>query len=346
MTIANEFKAYAEKIGFPNSETMERILAILFPDEPSQKIFRALKKPARLDELAEMTGIPIDELKDLTYQLYRTGAISRYTSPAEHFRLYPGMIELRDATVVYPDTGQELFDLWEILLTNEMANATSMWKAKGGSELLRVVPIDETIASENLILDIDSARQIFKNASVITAVPCPCRLQSARTGRTDDCPAPKDLNLCMQTNKFAQDSIARGIGEQISNEEALRRLDLAEKAGLVHQVRNNVKEDMIICNCCSCCCTALYLDQKLAHPSTAKSRFRVSYDESLCNGCGICVKRCHFQAIDIDKTLKPKERTAQVDYDKCYGCGVCAIKCPTQALTMIEVRPREAVRNT
>jgi NAD-dependent dihydropyrimidine dehydrogenase PreA subunit len=80
--------------------------------------------------------------------------------------------------------------------------------------------------------------------------------------------------------------------------------------------------------------------------SLCQSRFRVQFDESLCNGCGICVKRCHFFAIDIDKSLKPKERTAQVDYDKCYGCGLCTLKCPTQALTMIEVRPRESVRNT
>jgi ferredoxin len=346
MAIASEFKAYAEKLGFPESETMGRILEILFPDEDGRKIVQALSKPARLDELAAMTNIPVEELKEKTNYLYRIGAIARYLDPPDKFRLFPGMIELRDANLVYQGVGQELIDLWEELMTNEMGNVTTAWKASGAPEMMRIVPIDEAVPSQNLILDVDSARQIFKDAKVIAAIPCPCRLQSHRTGRTHDCPAPKDVNVCMQTNNFARDLLARGVGEQVSNEEALRRIDIAEQAGLVHQVRNNIKEDMIICSCCSCCCTGLFMGQKFDFAPYAKSRFRVSYDESLCNGCGICVKRCHFFAIDIDKDLKPKERTARVDYDKCYGCGLCTLKCPTQALTMLEVRPRESVRNT
>ncbi|MCK7466983.1 MAG: hypothetical protein MZU91_01745 [Desulfosudis oleivorans] len=39
----------------------------------------------------------------------------------------------------------------------------------------------------------------------------------------------------------------------------MRRLTLAEEAGLVHTVRNNVKDDMFMCNCCPCCCTAMFL---------------------------------------------------------------------------------------
>ena len=346
MAVASEFKAYAKKLGFPESETMGRILALLFPDESGRKIVQALHKPAKLDELAEMTNIPIDNLKEMTYHLYKIGAIARYMDPPDKFRLYPGMIELRDATLVYQDAEQELFDLWEQLFLEDLAGVTPVWKASGAPEMMRIVPIDQAVESQNLILDVDSTRQIFRDAKVIAAMTCPCRRQAKRTGRTHDCPAPEDLNLCMQTNNFARDLIARGVGEQISNEEALRRIDLAEQAGLVHQVRNNIKEDMIICNCCSCCCTGLFMGQKLGYAPYAKSRFRVNYDDSLCNGCGICVKRCHFSAIDIDKNLKPKERTAQVDYDKCYGCGLCTLKCPTQALTMMEVRPRESVRNT
>jgi ferredoxin/DNA-binding Lrp family transcriptional regulator len=345
MAVANEFKAYAKKLGFPESETMGRILELLFPDESGRKIVQALNKPAKLDELAEMTNIPVDELKERTRHLHKIGAIARFLDE-EKFRLYPGMIELRDATVVYQEVSLELLELWEHLMIEEFRDVTPVWKASGAPELMRIVPVDESVQSQNLILDVDSVRQIFKDAKVIAAMPCPCRLQARLTGRTHDCPAPQDLNLCMQTNNFARDMIARGVGEHISNEEALHRIDLAEQAGLVHQVRNNIKEDMIICNCCSCCCTGLYMSQKLDYTPYTKSRFRVQFDESLCNGCGLCVKRCNFFAIDIDKNLKPKERTAQINYDKCYGCGLCTLKCPTQALTMIEVRPRESVRNT
>ena len=87
MAVANEFKAYAEKLGFPDSETMGRILAILFPDEPGRKIVQALSKPAKLDELVKMTNIPIDDLKEMTNHLYKIGAIARYMDPPEKFRL-------------------------------------------------------------------------------------------------------------------------------------------------------------------------------------------------------------------------------------------------------------------
>jgi Pyruvate/2-oxoacid:ferredoxin oxidoreductase delta subunit len=306
----NEFKAYAKKLGFPESDTMGRILAILFPDEVSRKIAQALNKPTRIRELAEITDIPTDILQETTEQLFCRGAIARYLEPPDQFRLYPAMIELRDATVIHPDCSQELFELWEHLITHELISLTPQWKEKNVPEMLRVVPIEETVVSQNLILDVDSARQIFREAEVIAAMPCPCRLQARRVGKGHDCTAPEDINLCMQTNSFARAMLARGVGERLSNEEALRRIELAEDAGLVHQVRNNIKEDMMMCNCC------------------------------------LCVKRCHFFAIDIDKNLKPKERVAQVDYNKCFGCGLCTLKCPTQALTMMEVRPRESVRST
>ena len=346
MTMADEFKAYAKKLGFPESETMGRILDILFPDEISRKIAQALHKPVRIGELAEITAIPLDVLQETAEQLFCRGAIARYLDPPDQYRLYPAMIELRDATVIHPDCPQALFELWEQLITKELADLTPYWKEKNVPEMLRVVPIEETVASQNLILDVDSARQIFREAEVIAAMPCPCRLQARRVGKEVDCPAPDDINLCMQTNNFARAMLARGVGERLSNEEALRRIELAEDAGLVHQVRNNIKEDMMMCNCCSCCCSGLYMIHHLDYTPYAKSRFRVAFDASLCNGCGLCVKRCHFFAIDIDKNLKPKERVAQVDYDKCYGCGLCTLKCPTQALTMMEVRPREAVRTT
>lgn len=195
-------------------------------------------------------------------------------------------------------------------------------------------------------MDVDSARQIIKQAELITATPCPCRVQAHHAGRGEKCPAPKEVDLCLQINKFAHHFVQRGIGEQISQEEALRRIGMAEDAGLVHQVRNNIKKDMMMCNCCSCCCTGLYMTHKLDYAVYAKSRFQVSLDPAACNGCGKCVKRCQFKAITLDRSRPKNERLAEIDLDKCYGCGNCVITCPTQALSLKEVRPREYVRNT
>jgi ferredoxin len=132
----------------------------------------------------------------------------------------------------------------------------------------------------------------------------------------------------------------RGLAERISVSDALKRVGDAEDAGLVHMTRNNVKKDMFICNCCSCCCTGFYFLQQLDYPdSIAPSRFQVNLDTDACNGCGICVDRCQFHAIEV-------EDVASIQAEKCYGCGNCVITCPEEALTLTECRPKEHIRVT
>jgi len=346
MPIPEELKNYAARLGFGQSEIMGEILSLLFPDEDSRRLAEALTRPATFAEIAAATGMPVSRVEAVAEKLVRAGVIGRYLEPKDKVKLYGAMIELRDATVIYPGAPPELAHLWERLITEDLGDVIPVWKKLEMPPLLRVVPIEETVPSQNLILDIDSARQILQEADLIAASPCPCRVQAKQVGKGHDCPAPPDLNLCLQINKFAEHALARGIGEKISNEEALRRLQIAEDAGLVHQVRNNVKKDMLMCNCCSCCCTGLYMIDKLGYAAYAKSRFQVEFTADTCKGCGKCVKRCQFKAITIDKSIPVKERVAIVDFEKCYGCGYCVATCPSKSLTLIEVRPREYVRTT
>lgn len=348
IVVATEaFKSYAARLGFPDSDTMLEILEVIFPEGDGRRIFEALAKPATIDEIAAVTGLSRQQVEETTAYLHRTGAIARYLEPQDKFKLFGAMIELRDATVVHPHAPQELFQLWDKLITEDLKKVVPVWKQANFPQLLRTVPIEEAVPSQNLILDIDSARQIIRQAEIITAAPCPCRTQLQQVGKRDEkCPAPNDVDLCLQINRFAYHFIQRGIGEQISQEEALRRLGMAEDAGLVHQVRNNVKKDMLMCNCCACCCTGLYMTHKLDYAVYAKSRFQVHLDEALCNGCGKCVKRCQFKAVTLDRSRPKSERIAEFDLDKCYGCGNCVVTCPMQALSLKEVRPREYVRNT
>jgi MinD superfamily P-loop ATPase len=103
-------------------------------------------------------------------------------------------------------------------------------------------------------------------------------------------------------------------------------------------VRNNIQKDMFMCNCCSCCCTGLFLVNQTGYSDAlAPSRFRVKLDDDACSGCETCVDRCQFHAITVDGM-------AVVDNDKCYGCGNCVITCPEEALTLEEVRPLEHIR--
>lgn len=346
MSSVEQFRRYAARLGFPESDTMLEILKLLFPEGVSRDLFRAITQPATIDEIAAAIDHPREQIEQAADHLYRIGAIARYLEPRDKFKLYGAMIELRDATAVYPEAAPELFALWEKLITDDLKTVIPMWKKANFPPLLRTVPIEETVPSENLILDIDSARQILRQSELITASPCPCRVQAQKVGRGHNCPAPREFDLCLQINKFAYHFIERGIGEKISTQEALRRIGLAEDAGLVHQVRNNIKKDMLMCNCCSCCCTGLYMTEKLDFAVYAKSRFEVVINDSACNGCGKCVKRCQFKAISLDRSRPKSERLAEINLDKCHGCGNCVVSCPTQALSLQEVRPREYVRST
>lgn len=338
MNIPEQLKPYAARLGFPDSAAMARILTILYDDPECIAVAGAM--PGSVPELAAKTGLSEGRIREVAGKLLARGAVSRVIGRGEYYRLFPAMIELRDAVVIAPDCPQELFDLWEVVIRDEMPKLVPVLKSLNLPPMLRVIPIEETVRSSTQVLDADSARQIIRAASLVSAIPCPCRTQAGRTGRSLHCPSPKDVNLCMQINGFAEAALDRGVGERLSTGEALGRLDLAEEAGLVHTVRNNIKEDMFMCNCCPCCCTAMFLHNTVGYDASfAPSRFRASVDADACIGCGACMDRCPFGAIGVDEL-------ALIDTEKCMGCGNCVKACPVDALSLDEVRPPEFIRRT
>jgi NAD-dependent dihydropyrimidine dehydrogenase PreA subunit/DNA-binding Lrp family transcriptional regulator len=337
MPIREELKAYAMRLGFPESENLGGVFSILFDDEESVRLVQAL--PGSLQELSDRTGLPPGRVREMAEKLKQRGAINRVLAKPDHYRLFPAMIELRDSSIMDPDAPLELFVLWDKLIHEEMPVLVSLLKALNPPPMMRVIPIERSVESQGQVLDIDSARKMFKDAELITAIPCPCRMQARKVGKGKDCPAPP-TSMCMQIGQFGAAILDRGLGERLTNEEALKRLGEAEDAGLVHLIRNNWKKDMFMCNCCSCCCTGLFMINQAGYAASyAPSRFRVKLDADLCTGCGICEDRCQFHAIAMNGV-------ALIDPDKCYGCGNCVIKCPAEALVLEEIRSQSHIRIT
>lgn len=335
MATETVLETYAAKLGFPGSETLRRIFSILFDGEKDLEILAAL--PGTAKEVAEKTGLSEEEVRAAADRLVKRGALSHPMKRPDLYRLFPAMIELRDATVLWPEAPQELFELWEELVSKEMPALVPLLKSLHVPAMMRVVPIERSVESHNAVLDVDSARKIFRDAALVTAVPCACRTQARRNNRSQGCPAPEN-SVCMQTNGFAQVVLSRGLGERLTNAEALKRIADAEEAGLVHMVRNNVQQDMFMCNCCSCCCTGLFIVNQTGYPDAlAPSRFRVNLRQEGCTGCGLCQDRCQFHAIRVDGV-------AAVNLARCYGCGNCVIACLEHALTLEEVRPVGHIR--
>ena len=335
----HQLASYAATLGFPESKTLLKIFDMLFDDAESMAIAAAL--PGTVQEIAEKTGLAQKRVKAAVEQLVRRGAINR-KKKGESYRLFPAMIELRDAVVVYSDYPREFFELWDALIKEEMPQIIPFLETLNIPPLLRVIPIEESVESIAEVLDSESARSLVKKAALMDAIPCPCRTHQKLIDKSPDCKAPKDVNLCLQINGFAESALDRGVGERLSIAEALRRLDLAEQAGLVHTTRNNIKDDYFLCNCCECCCTAMFLHNKIGYTgSYAPSRYRAWLDAGLCmgDGCGICEAICSFGAISTDGEVF-------IDPDKCFGCGNCAHVCPVEAIALEEVRSPEFVRRT
>ena len=336
MPIPGPLQDYAAQLGYAGSETLGRIFEILFEGDDVARLVAAL--PGTAGEVAARSGLPEKTVAELGTRLLMRGRIIVDFKKNNMFRRFPALIELRDSSVLDPDTTQELFELWEKLVVRESGPMVDGLRSRSVSPMVRVIPIERSVQAQNTVLDVDSARKIFRDAALITVIPCVCRTIAKRNGRGQDCPAP-ETSVCMQTNFFATGVLARKAGEKISAAEALKRIAAAEDAGLVHMVRNNVKKDMFMCNCCACCCTGLHFYHHLHYPGVlAPSRFRVRLEPELCTACGVCADRCQFHAISLQDDL------ASIDLENCMGCGNCVITCPEQALALEEIRPLEHIR--
>lgn len=333
MAVREFYEDYSALIGFPGSEILYKIFDILYDGEEDMKILKAL--PGTVESISQASGIPEERLKPRLEKLWEKGGVQ---GAMGYYALIKGLIILRDLSVMWPHTPQKYWELWEEMFTKEHDRHAAFLNSKNYPPAMRVLPVNETVDSQSRILDVDSAAKVFKDARIISAVPCACRLQAAKVGRGQDCPSSPETENCFATNMMAEIIIARGIGKEISKEEALKRLKECEDAGLVHMARNNVAEDMFMCNCCSCCCHGLHMINDGSYTKAfAPSRFQVTFDADLCTGCGECEDRCQFNAIRVNDI-------AEIDLDKCFGCGNCVTTCPVEALVLTEVRPVDSIR--
>ncbi|MDD5224731.1 MAG: 4Fe-4S binding protein [bacterium] len=335
MPIPESLQSYATQLGFPNSETLARIFRVLFDHEDDLKVVEAL--PGNPAEIAERTGLSVARVREIGDKLRARGAVGHPLGQPELLRRFPAMIELRDSTVLWPDAPQEIFELWDRLVTIETRELVPLLQSLNVPAMVRVLPVERAVEAQNTILDPDSARRIFSEAELVSVITCACRLVARKNGRGKDCPAPAEA-VCLQTNAFSQGVLSRGLGRKISNAEALRLIGMAEEAGLVHMIRNNIKKDMFMCNCCSCCCSGLHFVNQLGYlGGIAPSRFRIKLNRKACSGCGACEDRCRFHAIKVDKV-------ASINLERCFGCGNCALACPEEALVLEEIRPLSHIR--
>jgi Pyruvate/2-oxoacid:ferredoxin oxidoreductase delta subunit len=333
--MTDAYVVLAEKLGYAGSERLRKVLKRLMDRE---EVEIAASLPCSVAELAQKLGKQEDQVNQILKGLFEKGVVF-VTSKGYQFAR--DVFQLHDATAcdVRSDKvwGRELLDLWEDFCQSEWyadwAKMVQTWKMP----LWRVVPAKKAISEETKLLPSEDVEAILEKATRFALANCSCRRIATR------CNSPVDV--CLQINRGADYAITRGTGKELTKDEAMKIMDVAEEAGLIHSVYNSSAVTNVICNCCTDCCIFYYPLSKygVLEKGVAKSRFQAEVDQANCTGCQTCVERCPFEAVGMVKIPGEKKLKAQVSSEKCFGCGVCAVGCESEAIRLVEVRPPEYI---
>jgi len=313
----------SEAYGFPESKYLPRILEKCLTEREASLL---LSLPGTAEDIAGKLRMDASSVQSILGELFEKGFI--FYDLVEGKRRYALITNLRDAMAVnnrVDQVGEEFFVLWARMYDEEVSRDFDV----EGSEA-RVIPVHEAIEPGTEILPYEKVSGLLEKAETIAVMRCPCRVTNRR------CDNP--VETCITLNGAAKYVLERGVGRELTREEALSLFNQCEDAGLIHQVGNGSLGVSWICNCCTCCC--VYLRAQIISGkkyATVKTRYRAVVDPERCNECGLCINRCNFGAMKMVNS-KPV-----VDEEKCFGCGLCASKCPVNAISLIQVRGPEHI---
>ncbi len=336
------YEVLMQKLGFPDSELLRKILEKLMSEEEA-KVAAAL--PGSIDEVAEKTGIDRERVREILEELFEKGVVfPKDFREREYYRFARDIIQLHDATMASQHMKDaEFAKLWKEFGDKEAHPRIGKILSSAGIKVWRVVPAYAAIKDLPDVLPYENIKEMIKSQEKIAVVPCSCR--NITLLADEGCKFTDEGRTwhCIQLGRGAEYVVARGSGREISVEEALKLIDEIERDGLVHTWPNTAKivdrRVTVNCNCCSDCCEFFLAAKGAGIPIEAlleKSRYVAYVDEDRCIACGVCAERCHFDAIEIGDV-------ARVDEEKCFGCGVCVVGCESEAIKLKAVRPPEHI---
>jgi len=319
--------------GAPASETLSRILEVLFTEEEAQVVSLLPIDIFTLDEATRLlktsnteTKVILDTLADkgLLVDL-ATGATQAYAMPFT----FAGFFEFSLMRLDERFDKHLLSELYYQYINTEDVFVRTIFGLE--PSIYRIL-VQEAAISEGdraVILDYERANHLVETATCITVGTCYCRHKMQHMGKA--CHNPQDV--CLTLNKVAESLSKHGIARQIDRAEAHKVLDQCIGLGLV-QLGDNVQEGVnFICNCCSCCCEPLLAYRRLGYNARITTNFVSIYAKDGCNACSACVDRCPVQAIMVERDAKGNDQPV-IDDSRCIGCGVCVRFCQTGCLAL------------
>ena len=331
--------------GAPPSESLHKILKILFSEREAELIALLPIKPFTAEKAAEIWKLDQTLARNILEDLAgRAMLVDIEMNGQTTYVLPPPMAGFFEFSMMRTrgDIDQKaLAELFYQYLNVEEDFIKALF-VDGETQLGRVFVQEPMLSSENAlhVLDYERASEVIRTASHRAISTCYCRHKMQHVGR--DCDAPKEI--CMTFNTSAASLSRHGHARPVDTAECLDLLDQAQEHGLV-QFGENVRERVnFICNCCGCCCEAMIAARKFGtlHP-VHTTNFLPVVDEDACNGCGKCASACPVEAMSIvsaNDPHQPKRRKARVEENICLGCGVCVRACPEKSLSLTDREKR------
>jgi Pyruvate/2-oxoacid:ferredoxin oxidoreductase delta subunit len=313
-------------MGLPyKEELLEILVENLTPTEAEVLLTLPTKvaplQPVAVDEIASNVSLPREKLVEMLESLSERGL------------LFSGKTREKEKGYALQQVGfgfpQTFF--WKGEDTphaRNMANLIAKYfnrrvttEAYGSSETegYRYIPVGGTIDHAiQAVFPYHSMESVIQQARVFAVAHCGCRIAMQLRGR--GCEHP--LEVCLKFDNLAEYLIERGLGREITREEALEVIRESEEAGLVHFVDNTVKDIKHNCNCCGCACwnVGTIKRRKIPRDVLMATYFMRETDVDECASCGNCVEICPVDAVVIEGD------STTVDEDWCIGCGVCETK--------------------
>jgi Fe-S-cluster-containing hydrogenase component 2/biotin operon repressor len=327
----NVYQQLAEAVGAGDSKYISGIFETL-ADEKEARLLLAAAPPATIEELAQKTGMGVEEIEALIEPLFKKGLLFKSKKPegTRYYRVRQ-MLQMHDSTAVMVNPPKRMLELWKAFMAEEFNEYSRRLEQVLPAPVIRVIPVNVSVRPETRVLAFDDVKNIIAEAKTLAVTPCSCRVIDGSCG--------KPIEVCVQLDKAAEYALERGTGRKLEKDEALEMMKRCEEEGLVHVTGNKRTVGHVICNCCSDCCLNWPSVRTGLGKFVVPSRFQAEVDPSKCTSCETCLDRCYFGAI----TMEGEGNSALVRPEKCMGCGLCLVTCPTEAITLKEVRPAEFV---
>jgi NAD-dependent dihydropyrimidine dehydrogenase PreA subunit len=299
--------------------------------------------PLDLSDIEEIAGnIPTKDLKKLEGQLEimadkglihirERNGVKMY----EALPFVPGITEFQLMRGIVDERHKKIATLLRdyskaMIRTMLSANAPPIESSAPG----RKVPVDRQIDDKSTIVPFQELKELLMRTEYISVGTCICRHQGALLGR----PSSKPVNNCMVLGESAKFAAERGFTTRLTKEEAIKLIEEAEDAGLIHSFANSPDRfTNLLCNCYKDLCLIIRMTGKSPAPSTAvNARYLVRIKQDDCTNCEACIPRCQMDA------LKMVDGKLTRDEIRCIGCGICMWVCPTDAL-VLEPRPASKI---